>query len=289
MGVMDNYNYNKSQQGSGGFVDRATKWSNQTSGGKKGKGEEGADTTAYAPSWKPELTPARRPSGDRWVNDYSKPPDFSTPSGFGVTPSSGSMREQDRNLGWSISVPQPSRRSTGDRWINNKWVPPAVVQDLPAFMSQDEYASPANWGIPDRKQTGDRRDEQKILPSLPITQQATGAGGSVGNTALAPTIPTGSFLAANGRAALNGDQSASWLDLPQFPTGTFFGAGGEAVRGPDASYLLYGNKNNGGYGGYGGGGWGGGGGGGWNSRSWGGNNYGGYDPKMGLYSWNFKG
>jgi hypothetical protein len=272
MGVKDNYNYNKSQAGSGGFVDRATKWSNQTSGGKKGKGEEGADTTAYAPSWKPELTPARRPSGDRWVNDYSKPPAFSTPSGFGVTPSSGSMREQDRNLGWSISVPQPSRRSTGDRWINNKWVPPAVVQDLPAFMSQDEYASPANWGIPDRKQTGDRRDEQKILPSLPITQQATGAGGSVMDAY--NYSRKGKSIPATGASVMDAYNYSNLMRAN--------GAGGYFDQ-------LSTNSSGGGYGGggYGGGGWGGGGwgrGGGYSKSGWGG-----YDPKMGLYSWNFKG
>ncbi len=94
---------------------------------------------------------------------------------------------------------------------------------------------------------------------------------------------TGSFLAGGGQAALNGGQTASWLNLPQKPTGTFFGAGGQAVRGPDGSNVLLKPKGGGG----GGGGYGRGGGGGYPNNGWADSSY---PPKwyLNLTNWNIR-
>jgi hypothetical protein len=102
-----------------------------------------------------------------------------------------------------------------------------------------------------------------------------------------PTIPTGSFIAADGGAVRNAGNAAYWMPqgLPAYPTGTFFAGGGSQVAGPAT------NTQNG-FGtsyGWGGGGGGYGGRGGYGGGGYGGGGYNQWPEDMGLFQWNYKG
>jgi len=264
----------------------------QTAAPTQSQSQSPATPAGYAPAWIPDVLPARRPSGDRWINEEWTPPVSVQPSGFGTTPSSGSIREQDRDLAWSLNLPQPTRRPTGDRFINEEWTPPTLYQGRGSGgqAAIDRNNNPFSYS---RRQTGDRNDQM------------------YGQTVRAPnTIPTGSFLAANGQTVRAPNPYEKYMPTKpantNIPTGSFLAANGQAVRVPNPyeKYMPTGQRgfvrpaSTSGYsGGYSSGGWGRGGGwGGWDDyeytpKTYAPNTYAPreYDPQMGLFSWNFKG
>lgn len=217
--------------------------------------------------------------------------------GSGAVGGTGTAAESKLNLfgGPQLMVPDfntPANITRGQATPRPAWAS-NVISNTPSWAQPGQAGTPSQSGpmsTPAWLGTAmASRNNSNMGAQLANPYAYTvGNDGNIRNNQGAPAVPTGSFLAAGGQAALNGDQTASWLNLPQYPTGTFFAGGGSMVAGPGQGYLPPPNQDGGGSGGgfsYGGGG---GFGSGWGGRRSG---YGQQPwlPDMGLFQLNWKG